>query len=180
MANKKKDDFVEPRINDEIYGNPNVRAIYQKNPSESCDEDFNRVMSLSEAKKIARNLNLDVIEINGKTSPIIVRIANYSKYLYELKKKLKNKQKTKNELKEIQLRANISAHDLQTKAKKANEFISEGDKVKVVLVMRGRELSRREQSKKPIYDFIEQLSEVAVKESEKDEGNKCIVILKKK
>lgn len=178
--NKKNDKFIEPRINDEIRGYDTVRVIYKKKNSEHSDEDFNKVTSLADARKIAERMELDLVEINRNTNPSIVRICDYSKYLFDLKKSMKQKKKT-NVVKEIQLSVNITEHDLRIKSKKAAEFIKDGDKVKVVLTMKGRELSRRDISKKPIYVFVDMLSEVAVPESmPRDEGNKCIVILKRK
>ena len=91
-----------------------------------------------------------------------------------------NKQKT-SELKEIQLSTNIGKHDLEIKANKLKEFIADGDKVKVVLTMKRRELERREESKKCLYELILMVNDVAVPESmPKDEGSKSIAILKKK
>ena len=84
-------------------------------------------------------------------------------------------------LKEIQLSVNITEHDLQTKANNAKKFIENGNKVKVTLTMKGRELSRREENKRSILEFIVMLEDVAVPESQpRDDGNKTIVILKKK
>lgn len=178
---KNKLGFDEPRINDEISGYGEVRVVYKQHHEKETEGDFTKVMSLYEAKRTAEKLGLDLIEINHKAVPPILRIANYSKYLYEKKKALKNKGKQKTETKEVQLSVNISEHDLEVKAKRAAEFISDGDKVKVVLRMRGRELSRRDISKKSLYQFVELLSDVAVAENmPKDEGNKCIVYLKKK
>ena len=174
---KKKESIVEPRINNEIRGYQMVRVVYD----DPNGEKFNKVLALDEAKKRAQKLNLDLVEINSKTDPPIVRIVNYSKYLYELKKSLKQKQKKSSETKEVQLSVNISEHDIAVKANKAREFINNGDKVKVVLKMRGRELSRRDVSKKSLFVFVEALSDCAVAENmPKDEGNKCIVYLKKK
>jgi translation initiation factor IF-3 len=174
---KKKESIVEPRINNEIRGYQMVRVIYD----DPNGEKFNKVLTLDEAKKRAQKLNLDLVEINSKTDPPIVRIVNYSKYLYELKKSMKQKQKKSSETKEVQLSVNISEHDIAVKANKAREFINNGDKVKVVLKMRGRELSRRDVSKKSLFVFVEALSDCAVAENmPKDEGNKCIVYLKKK
>lgn len=173
----KNNGIVEPRINDELRGNYDVRAIY----GDPNDGGFNKVMPLGEAKKAAERLGLDIVEINAKASPPIMRIVNYSKYLYELKKNLKNKKRNSVETKEIQLTVNISDHDLEVKAKKAAEFIKNGDKVRVVLRMRGRELTRREASKMSLFQFVNLLSDVAIVENlPKDEGNKCIVYLKKK
>ena len=174
---KKKESIVEPRINNEIRGYQMVRVVYD----DPNGEKFNKVLTLDEAKKRAQKLNLDLVEINSKTDPPIVRIVNYSKYLYELKKSMKQKQKKSSETKEVQLSVNISEHDIAVKANKAREFINNGDKVKVVLKMRGRELSRRDLSKKSLFVFVEALSDCAVAENmPKDEGNKCIVYLKKK
>lgn len=140
-----------------------------------------KVVTLKEAIRIANEMERDVIEINSRTDPPIVRIADFSKYMFELKKQLKQKNKKQPSLKEVQLSTNISSNDLQTKARKAKEFINDGHKVKVVLTMRGRELTRREESKKSIYTFIVEMEDVAVPESmPRDEGNKTIVIMKKK
>lgn len=170
---KIKDKIVEPRINDEIRGVDTVRIIGEGVES--------YVVSIREARKISYESKLDLVEVNANSNPPIVKIVNYSKYLFELKKALKNKNKNNCVLKEIQLSTNISSNDLNTKAKKAKEFIEDGHKVKVVLTMRGRELGRREESKKSILTFIVQMDDVAIPESlPRDEGNKCTVILKKK
>jgi len=188
MGNKfksKKDEFPQPRINGELRGNYNVRVVYPKDCGEnnvySEREYENKVMSLVEAKRLSDQLNLDLIEINPNQNPPILRIDDYGKWLYNEKKKRKENKQTKTELKEIQLSTNIGKHDLEIKVNKAREFILGGDKVKVVLTMRNRELSRREESKKCLYEFIVMMEDVATPESmPKDEGTKAIVILKKK
>ena len=174
--NKKKNSIVEPRVNDEIRGYDTARVIYS-----DSENGFNEIMSMGEIFAFAESVELDVIEVNPKMSPPIVKIADYSKYLFDLKKSLKNRNKNNISLKEVQLSTNISEHDLNTKENKAREFIKKGDKVKVVLTMRGRELSRRDMSKKCVFQFLDDLSDIAVPETmPRDEGNKCIVILKKK
>ena len=174
MANnfqKRKNSTNEYRINDEINSDV-VRLIYKPTVG---DGGFNKVMPIDEARRIALSKELDLIEINSKTTPIIVRMENYSKFLYEMKKQAKHKKKVTSVLKEVQLSTNISEHDLLIKVKKAKEFIEDGDKVKVVLTMKGRELGRREESKKCLYKFITDMEEVAVPESmPKDENNKSI------
>lgn len=172
----KKNNIVEPRVNDEIRGYDTARAIYSDSKN-----GFNEIMSMKDIFAFADSVELDVIEVNAKMSPPIVKIADYSKYLFDLKKSMKNRNKNNVSLKEIQLSTNISDHDIATKENKAREFLKKGDKVKVVLTMRGRELSRREISKKCVFQFVNDLTDVAVPESmPRDEGNKCIVILKKK
>lgn len=170
---KKIGNHKNIRINDEIIGYKSVRIV--GNGIES------QVVPLSEAKNIAQSMELDLVEINTSVSPPILRICSYDKYLYEQKKKEKAKKQKTQIVKEIQLSVNIGKNDLQTKANKAKEFINDGDKVKVVLKMKGRELLRRDENKRSIYEFIDMLSDVATPESlPKDENNRTIVTLKKK
>lgn len=179
----KNGSLVEPRINYEIVGHKEVRLIYKRFKDKVSDEDFNKVVSWSEAVKLSKEKGLDLIEINPKSNPIIVRLEDYSKYLYDLKKQLKHNNKKTTTCKEIQLTANISLHDLEIKAKKAKEFISNGDKVKVVLTLKGRELLRREESKKSFLQFIDIMLDsglVSFDSVPRDEDKKSIVIFKKK
>lgn len=175
MAKKQQNNKprIEYRINDEIDFYGSVRVI---------GEDIeSSVIPMKDARVLAESLDLDIVEINPRTTPPIMRICNYEKMVYELKKSLKkNKQQTKPP-KEIQLSVNIADNDLKTKENKARQFLEEGFKVKVILSMRGRELARRDENKKSILRFIVDLEEVAVAESQpKDEGNRTIVILKRK
>lgn len=174
MAKAKKNDFSSKfRVNDEIRIGGNVRIVGEGIES--------KVVTMSEARKIADDMELDLVEIQGKLETPIIKICNYEKMLYELKKAAKkNKQQTK-PLKEIQLSVNIAKHDLETKANNAKKFIEDGSRVRVTLSMKGRELSRREDNKKSILEFIVMMDDVAIPESApKDEGNKTVVILKKK
>jgi translation initiation factor IF-3 len=171
MAKQSFKKEVEHRINDEIIGYPQVRITGDNVESE--------IVTLSKAKEIASNMELDLVEINAKVTPPILKICNYSKFLYELKKSAKKNKQTFSQVKEIQLTVNIASHDLETKAKQAINFLNHGDKVKVVLVMKGRELTRREENKRSINMFVELVNGFGTVESQKDEGNKTIVILKK-
>ena len=126
-------------------------------------------------------MDLDLIEINSKINPPIMRVGNYEKMVYEIKKAEKKKAHVAKPLKEVQLSVNISSHDLETKANNAKKFIDDGSKVKVTLSMKGRELARRDENKRSILEFITLMEEVASPESmPKDEGNRTIVILKQK
>ena len=171
MAKQSLQKEFNHRINDEIYGYSQVRIV--------GDNIESKVVSLSEAKKIAERMELDLVEINNKTNPPIVRICDYNKFLYELKKNAKKNRQVVHQVKEIQLSVSIAKHDLETKAKQAINFLNHGDKVKVVLTMRGRELTRREENKKCIAIFLELIGDEGIVESLKDEGNKTIVIIKK-
>lgn len=172
---KKKNVLNMPkfRINNELHGTYDVRIVGEDVES--------KIISLSEAKKIANDMEMDLIEINSNANPPIMKIASYEKMLYEMKKAMKKNKQNVKPMKEIQLSVNISEHDLQTKVNNARKFIEGGSKVKVVLSMRGRELARREENKRSILEFIVALENVAIPEAQpRDEGNRTVVILKKK
>lgn len=173
--NNKKQNQNEFKINDELNysNNDNVRVIGEIGNS--------TVMSFDEAKRLAEKNEMDLIEINGNIAVPILRIDSYDKFIYQMKKNAKKNKQVPKPLKEIDLNVNIASNDLETKARKAKEFIEDGSKVKVVLTMKGRELARRENNKKTILEFITMLEGTAIPESmPKDEGNRTIVILKKK
>ena len=172
-VNSKKNQQIDYRVNSEIKNVTQCRIV---------GEDIeSRVMPFHDALRLAESMDMDLIEINGSVPTPIMRIANYDKFIYQQKKKAKAQKQQPRQLKEIQLRVNIAENDLKTKARKAEEFLKNGDKVKVTLTMKGRELSRREENKKAIFEFITLLENVAQPEAmPKDEGTKTIVILKPK
>lgn len=161
------------RTNEEIYGYDTVRVI--------GDGIESTVMTLREAKKLASNMSLDLIEMNSTINPPIVKIGDYEKIIYEMKKTAKKANTLTKPTKEIQLSVNIASNDLNVKARKAQEFLEDGSLVKVVLTIKGRDLGRRDVSKKSILEFITMLEDVAVPTAlPKDEGARTIVYLKKK
>ena len=174
MAKAKKNEFSSKfRVNDEIKFNGNVRIVGEGIES--------KVVTMSEARKIADDMELDLVEIQGKLEIPVIKICNYEKMLYELKKTAKKNKQQSKPLKEIQLSVNIAKHDLETKANSAKKFIESGSRVRVTLAMKGRELTRREENKKSILEFIVMMDEVAIPETApKDEGSKTVVILKKR
>lgn len=174
MTKANKNDFSSKfRVNDEIRVGGNVRIVGEGIES--------KVVTMSEARKIAEDMELDLVEIQGKLEIPIIKVCNYEKMLYELKKAAKKNKQQAKPLKEIQLSVNIAKHDLETKANNAKRFIEDGSRVRVTLAMKGRELSRREENKKSILEFIVMMDEVAIPESTpRDEGNKTVVILKKR
>ncbi len=115
------------------------------------------VMNIFEAIDLAKARGLDLIQVTEKVVPPVCRIANYGKYLYSLQKKeRKIKVNTKiTKLKEIQLGFNIAPGDIETKAKQAEKFIKEGDKVKVTMVLKGREKAMGDLAKNKILFFLE-------------------------
>lgn len=97
-------------------------------------------MRHEEALEKARELELDLIEISATAVPPVAKIMDYGKYLYQQEKKSRGAEKShKTETKEIQIGINISPHDMKLKAKKADEFLKQGDRVKIDLILRGRE-----------------------------------------
>ena len=183
MKINQKGGLVEPRINFEIKGLTEVRLIYKEFNDRDSENDFNKVVTWKEACDFSKRYKLDLIEISPKAKPPVIKLGDYSKYLYELKKQLKHRNKNKTVLKEIQLSTNISQHDLEIKAEKTFDFIAKGDKVKIVLTMKGRELNRREESKKSFYKFLEIMldsGKVSFDCTPKDEEKKCYCIFKKK
>ena len=174
--NSKNSNEPKYRVNEEIFieGSPMVRLISPDGKNEVCH--------ISEARKKAESFELDLVEVNPNSKPPVVKITNYQKMVYEMKKNAKKQLHNSKPLKEIQLSVSIAENDLKVKANSARKFLNDGSKVKVVLTMKGREKQRREENKKSIYMFIDMLSDVSVPESlPKDEGDsKTIVILKKK
>jgi translation initiation factor IF-3 len=161
------------KVNEEINVYGNVRIV--------GDGIESRVITIEEARMLSESMGLDMVMINSSGSEPVIKLCNYEKMLYEIKKAAKKNKQSAKPLKEIQLSVNIAKHDMETKAKNARKFIEDGCRVRVTLTMKGRELSRREENKKSILEFIVMLDDIAVPEAvPRDDGNKTSVILKKK
>ena len=127
-----------PRVNDEIRA-PQVRLI-------DADGEMQGVMSARDAWLRAQAVGLDLLEISPNADPPVVKILDFGKFKYEQQKK-KNEAKKKQkviEIKEIKVRPNIDENDYQVKLRAMKSFIGEGDKVKVTLRFRGREMAHQE------------------------------------
>ena len=126
-------------------------------------------------------MELDLVLLNSNGSEPVLKLCNFEKMLYEMKRMAKKNKQTAKPLKDIQLSVNIAQHDLETKANYARKFLEDGYKVRVILSMKGRELSRREENKKSLLEFIVLLeNEASCEGALRDEGNKTVVILKPK
>ncbi len=138
------------------------------------------IMSAKEAMKLAQEAELDLVKIAPTAKPPVCKIIDYGKYRYELarkEKEAKKKQKTV-EVKEVRLSPNIDVNDLNTKVNSAKKFIQKGNKVKVTLRFRGREMAHMQSSKHILDDFAEMLQEVAVIEKPaKLEGRSMSMVL---
>ena len=141
------------------------------------------IMSSREALKLAREADLDLVKIAPNAKPPVCKINDYGKYRYELarkEKEAKKKQKTM-EVKEVRLSPNIDTNDLNTKANQARKFITKGDKVKVTLRFRGREMAHVNYSKQILDSFYERLEDIAVVDKNpKMEGRSMVMFLSQK
>ena len=141
------------------------------------------IVSSREAQKIADEAGLDLVKIAPNAKPPVCKVIDYGKYRYEQARKekdAKKKQKTV-ELKEIRLSPNIEANDLNTKMNAAKKFLAKGNKVKITLRFRGREMAHMNASKHILDDFAENLAEVSVVEkAPKIEGRSIGMVLAEK
>lgn len=118
-------------------------------------------MNSREALQIARERNLDLIQVTEKVEPPVCKIMDYGKYLYSLQKREKgSKIKKAGQIKGIRISFGISSHDLETRAKQAEKFLKKGYKVKVELILRGRQKALGEYAKGKINKFLEILGEL--------------------
>ena len=141
------------------------------------------IMSAREAQKLATEAELDLVKIAPKAQPPVCKIIDYGKYRYEQARKEKEarkKQKTV-EIKEVRLSPNIDTNDLNTKVNNARKFLSKGNKVKVTLRFRGREMAHVQQSKHILDDFVKLVEDLAVVEKPaKLEGRNMSMVLTEK
>lgn len=173
MATKKG---AEIEINEQIR-DKEVRVI-------GAEGEQLGVMSSKDAYMMARDLDLDLIKIAATATPPVVRIADFGKYRYEMLRKEKEARKNQHttEIKEIRMTPNIDTNDLNTKLGAARKFLEKGNKVKVALRFRGREMSRMNQSKYILDEFAEKLSDIAIldKPAKVEGRNMAVVISPKK
>ncbi len=138
------------------------------------------IMSARDAYKRAQEAELDLVKIAPMAKPPVCKIIDYGKYKYELSRKEKEAKKKQKivEIKEVRLSPNIDTNDLNTKVNNAKKFITKGNKVKVTLRFRGREMAHVQQSRHILDDFAGLLSDIAVIEKPaKLEGRNMSMIL---
>lgn len=126
------------------------------------------IVSTDEAQAIADEKDLDLVEVSPMARPPVCRIMDYGKFMYEQRRKEKElkKQQHRVQLKEVQLRPNIETHDFDFKMKHARKFILAGNKVKVALSFRGREMAHKDRGRAVLLRVRETLGDIAVPESE--------------
>ena len=130
------------------------------------DEEGNQIglISSRDAQKLADEKKLDLVKIAPNAKPPVCKIMDYGKYRFDMIKKEKEAKKKQKiiEVKELRLSPNIDTHDVQVKVKKAIEFLKNGDKVKVSIRFRGREIGHSKTSVVILEDFAKEVSEVGV------------------
>ena len=163
------------RINEQIKSDT-VRLI-------SNDGDQLGVVSLQDALNKADNVGLDLVEISPNTNPPVCKILDYGKYIYE-KQKLEKKNKKKQHVihvKEIRVRPNTGDHDLLTKLSRAKKFLEAGDKVKITVMYRGREMARQDMGIDTLNRVVDILDDFAEIDKQANmEGRRLSLILSPK
>ncbi len=141
------------------------------------------VMPTRDAMRLAEEAGVDLVKIAPTAKPPVCKIVDYGKFKYEQARKDKEAKKKQKivEIKEIRLSPNIDTNDLNTKVNAARKFISKGDRVKVTLRFRGREMAHMNTSKHILDDFAEALSDIAVMDkAPKVEGRSMTMFLAEK
>lgn len=140
---------------------PQVRVILSNG-------DNGGIMATYEALKLARDENLDLVEINPKATPPVCRIVDYGKLKYEQKKELQASKKKQivQELKEITFRPNTDTHDLEHKLAQAKSFLEDGNKVKFTIRFRGREITHSELGREKLEWMLQQLQGLVADKSQ--------------
>lgn len=133
------------------------------------------VMATSDALRLAQSKQLDLVQISVQGSTPVCKVVDFGKYKYEKKK---NRVRTKEvKVKEIQLTALISEHDKNVKAKHANKIIKEGNKVKIVVMIKGRQAAHEQFARNVLEDFITRLDNATLNRPITKEGNKLVAYI---
>lgn len=153
------------RIDDKVRVNHQIRL----SPVRLIGADGTQygVVPIEEARRIAEEQGLDMVEVAADARPIVVKIMDWGKHRFETAKKAREarKKESRIEVKQIKLRPNIDDHDLGTKLSHARRFLVDGDKVRVTIMFRGRDLRRPENGRKVLDKVMEILQDVAIVES---------------
>lgn len=138
------------------------------------------VMSLQEALQTAMSLSLDLVEVAPESKPPVCRIMDYGKYRYEQSKKAKDakKKQTVIQIKEVKMRPKTDEHDLEFKTRQIEKFLKEGNKAKVTMIFRGREVMHSNLGRKLLDKLAEDLKDTAIVEQlPRLEGKNMVMIL---
>jgi len=143
-------------------------------------EDNNQVLSREDALRLAEDQGLDLVEISPDAQPPVCKIVDYSKFLYQLKKKLKEQKanSVKTQVKEIRFGPQTDDHDFEFKLNHAKKFLQDGDKVRAYVFFKGRQILFKEQGEILLLKFATQLEEYGkVDQMPVLEGKKMIILM---
>lgn len=153
---------TQPTLQKRIIANNLIKALDVRLIDETGKQLG--VVSFSDAMHLARERNLDLIQVTEKVDPPVCKLGEYGKYLYHLQKKERGSAGKESELKEIRLTFSISPHDMETRAKQAKKFLLRGDRIKIVVRLRGRQKSLEKVAQDKIKQFLECVrADVAIK-----------------
>ncbi len=161
-----------PRVNQDIT-EPKVRLV-------GNDGDMIGIVSVSEAIEMAEEVGLDVVEVSPNADPPVCKILDYGKFKYEAQKKANEARKKQKiiEVKEIKMRPGIDEHDYQTKMKSVRKFLEHGDKVKMTIRFRGREMAHQDLGLKVLERVRGEMDEKAkVEQTPKTEGRMMTMVI---
>ena len=156
------------RKNDKIRARE-VRVI-------GADGEMLGVMPPEEAVKIAKSQGLDLVEVAASARPPVCRILEFGKYKYELSKNKRNKEKTAKRIKEAKFRPRIEEHDYMTKVRRSEKFLHQGNKLKITLMFRGREMEHVELGMDLVKQAIKDLSGVGKPDDEPKLNGRFIIV----
>ncbi len=148
-----------------------------------AESDQLGIMPLKEALALAESQHLDLVEVSPNSTPPVCRIMDYGKYKYQQSKKQQEarKKQVQIQLKEIKLRPKTDEHDLQFKIKHARRFIEEGNKAKISVIFRGREITHTELGQRALDRFVEELEDIAnIEVRPRMEGRNMYIIVSPK
>ena len=168
------------RVADLTRINNQIRLIKAKQIRVVADEGQIGIMDIESALKLAEERDLDLVEVSPDADPPVCKIMDYRKYKFDNVKKLQKSRKKQatQTLKEIRMRPLIDTHDYEFKKRNARKFIEHGDKVKVTIRFKGRELSRQELGTKLLNKLVLELADIAKVEIQpKMEGRQMVLIL---
>jgi translation initiation factor IF-3 len=171
---------VPGRVVDLTRVNNQIRLIKAKQIRVIGDEGQVGIMDIESALKVAAERGLDLVEVSPDADPPVCKIMDYRKFKFDSGKKLQKSRKKQatQTLKEIRMRPLIDTHDYEFKKRNARKFIEHGDKVKVTMRFKGRELSRQELGMKVLDRLTSELADVAkVEMPPKMEGRQMVMIL---
>ena len=159
-------------MNDEIDV-PKVRVI-------DAEGENHGVISLEDALEIAEEAGLDLVEVSPQVSPPVCKVLDYGKYKYEQQKKANETRKKQKiiEVKEIKMRPGIDEHDYQVKMRSVKKFLDNGDKVKVTIRFRGREMAHQDLGLKVLLRVRDELEDVIkIEQTPRSEGRLMVMVI---